>query len=262
VRRTLHAEWTKLRTMPSTIWLLLAAVGFTIAGSTAVTAAVNVRECPTAVTCFEDTTKLSLTGVRVGQIAVVVLAVLAMSNEYGTRMIQTTLIAKPCRMTVLVGKLTAVTAMALGAATLGVLGSVLAARSILPGNGFTVTNGYPPLSLADATTVRAAGGTVLYLALIAVLSVGVATVVRDTAGAITAILAVLFLSPMVSQFVTSPAWQHRLQRFSPMNAGLAIQATKGLAGMPIGPWAGLGVLAAYAAAAAVAGAVVFQFRDA
>ncbi len=141
-------------------------------------------------------------------------------------------------------------------------GSVVAARNILPGNGFTAANGYPPLSLADGPTLQAAGGTVLYLGLIALLSLGVAAIVRDSAGSITVVLMVLFASPMVAGFITDPVWQQRLQRFSPMTAGLAIQSTRSLDSLPIGPWAGLGVLATYAAAAAAIGAVVFRFRDA
>jgi hypothetical protein len=51
-------------------------------------------------------------------------------------------------------------------------------------------------------------------------------------------------------------------RFSPMDAGLAIQATRNLAAEHIGPWAGLGILSLYAAAAVIAGLIVFQLRDA
>jgi ABC-2 type transport system permease protein len=59
-----------------------------------------------------------------------------------------------------------------------------------------------------------------------------------------------------------PAWEHRLQRYGPMTAGLAIQATKNLNKLPIGPWPGLGVLAAWAATALLAGALLLRLRDA
>jgi len=62
--------------------------------------------------------------------------------------------------------------------------------------------------------------------------------------------------------VTDPQWHARLQKLAPMTAGLAIQATRGLNELPIGPWAGLGVLAAYAGAAMVLGAIVLQLRAA
>jgi ABC-2 type transport system permease protein len=62
--------------------------------------------------------------------------------------------------------------------------------------------------------------------------------------------------------VTDPTWSIRLQKYSPTTAGLAVQATTGLDGLPIGPWAGLGVLAAYAGAAMLGAAVLLKVRDA
>lgn len=258
----MRAEWTKLRSVPSSAWLLAGTVVFTVALGAAVTATVTVAHCSSPTECNEDIAKLSLIGVWLGQVAVVVLAVLTMTNEYATKMIQTSLAAEPRRALVLSAKAAVLTATVLGAGALGVVGSVVAARNILPGNGFTAANGYPPLSLADGPTLRAAGGTVLYLGLIALLSLGVAAIVRDTAGSITVVLMVLFASPMMAGFITDPVWQQRLQRFSPMTAGLAIQSTRSLGSLPIGPWVGLGVLAAYAAGAVAIGAIAFRFRDA
>ena len=89
----LHAEWTKLRTLPGTGWLLAAAVALTVAVSAAAAAAAT---CP-AGGCPADPAKLSLTGVQVGQAIVAILAVLAISNEYSTGMIRVTLAAMPRR---------------------------------------------------------------------------------------------------------------------------------------------------------------------
>src|SRR4029453_17637316 len=120
-------------------------------------------------------------GVWLGQVVVVVLAVLVVATEYGDRLIHTTLTAVPRRMHVLAAKATVAAGGALGTGVLGVLGSVLVARIILPRNGFSRANGYPPLSLADGPTLRAAVGTVLYLMLVGLLALGVAAVVRDAA---------------------------------------------------------------------------------
>jgi ABC-2 type transport system permease protein len=262
VTRAMHAEWTKLRTVPSTAWLVLAAIAFTVALSVALAASINTKHCPSPTTCLDDLPKVSLFGVRLGQVAVVVLGVLAMTNEYATRMIQTTLAASPRRWLVLATKMAVVTAAALTAGIIGVAGSLLAGRSILPGNGFTASNGYHLLSLADEPTRRAAIGTVLYLGLIALFSLGVGAIVRDTAGAITLVLSVLFMFPMIAMFVNDARWHDRLEKYAPMTAGLNIQATRALDQLAIGPWAGLGVLAAYAGAALVGGLLVFRFRDA
>jgi ABC-2 type transport system permease protein len=100
-RRAIQAEWTKLWTVPSTPWLLAAAVAVTVAGSAGALAAVDTSQCPTPSECFEDTTQLSLSGIWLGQAAVAVLAVQAMSSEYGTRTIGSTLAANPSRRLVL-----------------------------------------------------------------------------------------------------------------------------------------------------------------
>jgi ABC-2 type transport system permease protein len=242
--------------------LLAATVGMMVAGSAGAIASVDTSQCPTPSECFEDTTKLSLSGVGLGQAAVVALGVLAMSSEYGTGTIGSTLAATPSRRLVLLAKAAAVTIVALVAGVLGVLGSLAAGRAILPGNGFTSANGYEPLSLADGPTLRAAAGTVLYLALVALLSLGVAAIVRDTAAAITGMLALLYAFPIVAALVTDPRWQHRLARFGPMEAGLSVQNTIRLDDLAIAPWPGLGVLATYAGIALVSGLALFQLRDA
>jgi ABC-2 type transport system permease protein len=95
-----------------------------------------------------------------------------------------------------------------------------------------------------------------------VLALGVAAVVRDTAVAIGAVLGLLFLFPILAGLATDPHWQRRLQQIGPMPAGLAIQATTELKSLPIGPWAGLGVLAAWAFGFLLIGSVLFEWRDA
>jgi ABC-2 type transport system permease protein len=255
----LHAEWTKLRTLPGTGWLLLGVVAATVIIGAAVSASVS---CSSPAACHVDVTKLSLTGTYLGQAVVAIVAVLAVSGEYGTGMIRTTLAAMPRRTTVLAAKAAVVTAVTLAAGIPAVLGSVLAGRLILPGHGYTPANGYPVLSLANGTVLRAAAGTVLYLALIALLSLGVATAVRDAAVAVGVILGLLYLFPILTQVVGSPGVARHLQQIGPMTAGLEIQASTGLRGLPIGPWAGLGVLAAWAAAALLAGALLLRLRDA
>jgi len=218
--------------------------------------------CSSPAACHADVTKLSLTGTDLGQAVVVIVAVLAAGGEYATGMIATTLAAMPRRSTVLAAKAAVVTAVTLAAGSAAVLGSVLAGRLILPGRGYTPANGYPALSLADGTVLRAAAGTVLYLALIAMLSLGVATAVRDSAVAIGSVLGLLYLFPILAQVAGSPGVARHLQQIGPMTAGLEVQASTGLHHLPIAPWAGLGVLAAWAAAALLAGALVLRLRDA
>ena len=178
--RALHAEWIKLRTLPGTVWLLLGVVALTVAvGSIAGAAAT----CP-AEGCGQDPAKTILSGIVLSQAVVAILDVLAISGEYSTGMIRVTLAAMPRRLTVLAAKAALVASLVLAAGAVAVPASLLAGRLILPGHGFTAANGYPPLSLGDGPVLRAACGSVLYLALIALHSLGVATAVRESAVAV------------------------------------------------------------------------------
>ena len=258
MREALHAEWTKLRTVAGTGWLLFAVIALTVALSAAAAAAVK---CPTA-GCGQDPAKVSLTGIEFGQAVVAILAVLAISGEYSTGMIRVTFTAMPRRPTVLAAKAAVISGLVLAAGTIAVLASVLAGRLVLPGNGFTAAHGYQTLSLTDGPVLRAATGSVLYLALIALLSLGVATAVRDSATAIGVVLGLLYLFPIIAAVVADPHWYRHLQQIGPMTAGLAIQATTRLRSLPLSPWAGLGVLAAWAAAALLTGGLLLRLRDA
>jgi ABC-2 type transport system permease protein len=255
----LRGEWIKLRTLPGTGWLLLGVVVLTVAVSAATSAALS---CTSSAACHPDLTKLSFSGTELGQAVVAIVGVLAITGEYSTGMIRTTLTAAPRRTVMLAAKAAVVTALVLAAGAVAVLGSLLAGRLILPGHGYSPAHGYLVLSLADGPVLRAASGSVLYLALIALLSLGIATAVRDTATAIGVVLGLLYLFPILAQVVASPGWQRHLQQIGPMTAGLEIQASTGVHTLPISPWAGLGVLAAWAAAALLAGSVMLRFRDA
>jgi ABC-2 type transport system permease protein len=259
LRSALHAEWTKLRTLPGTIWTL---AGIAVATVGVSAAAVAATRCPGG-HCYVDTPKLSLTGVQLAQVVVVILAVTVFGNEYSTGMIRITLAATPRRSAVLAAKSVIVGVLVLAAGTVGVLGSVLAGRLMLPSSGFTVARGFPLLSLGDGPTLRAAAGSVLFLALIALLSTGVAALLRDSAVATGVMLALLFLPSIVVAIMgNSEHWQHRLDRWSPEIAGLAIQNTINLRGLAISPWGGLGVLGLWAAGALLAGGLVLRRRDA
>jgi ABC-2 type transport system permease protein len=150
----------------------------------------------------------------------------------------------------------------LAAGTVAVLASVLAGRLILPGHGFTSANGYQLLSLSNAPDLRAACGSVLYLVLIALLSLGVATAVRESAVAIGVVLALLYMFPIAANVVSNQHWQRHLEQVGPMTAGLYIQVTVGVRALPLTPWQGLGVLALWAAGALILGGLLLRFRDA
>lgn len=190
MRRALHAEWIKARTMASTGWLLLGAVAATVALSAAATAA--SAHCR-AGGC--DPAKTSLTGVQLGQAMIAIVAVLAIGGEYGTGMIRVTLAAMPRRMIVLAAKAAVVAGLVLPTGAAAVAASLWAGR-LAPWD--------------DGPVLRAAAGSVLYLALIALLALGTAAAVRDSAAAIGIVLGLLYLFPILATVVSDAHWQrHR-----------------------------------------------------
>lgn len=255
MRHALHAEWTKLRTVNGPA--CLAVVVLTV-GVGAITSA-TVSFQPVS---GHDPVQLGLTGIDVGQVALAALAVTVVAGEYATGMIHTTLLAIPRRLTMLTAKAVVVTSVTAASGALSVLGSLLAARLLLPGRGFTAAHGYALVSLYDATTLRAAGGSVLYLALIGLLGLGIATAVRDTATATGLVLALLYIFPLLAAAVSDPTWHRHIEQIGPMTAGQLIDATTNVHTLPLSPWQGLGVLAAWAAGALLVGGTLLAVRDA
>ena len=217
--------------------------------------------CP-AGGCQIDPAKVSLTGIYLGQVIVAIVAVTCVSGEYSTGMVRLTLTAVPRRWQVLAAKATVTGTAVLAAGTIAVLVSVLAGRVLLAAHGIIPAHGYESLALETGPVLRAAGGSVLYLGLIALLGIGVAATFRDSAASIGIVLGLLFLFPLLGQFIGDQNWQRHLDQISPMIAGMYIQDTANLRSLPLTPWQGLGVLALWAAGALLAGGLVLRLRDA
>jgi ABC-2 type transport system permease protein len=260
VTDALRAEWTKLRTVAGTWWLVSGAIALTVAASAGIIASTHVSRGGSA-GAHQDPTKLSLIGIDLGQAVIAVLAVLAVTEEYGSGMIRTTLAAIPRRALMLGAKALNIAGLALLTAVPAVAGSLIAGRLLLPGAGLNLAHGYALVSIAHGPTLRAAFGSVLYLGLIAVLSLGIASLMRDTAVATGIVLGLLYLPPLLAQLVSGP-WRRHIEQIAPMTAGLAVQATRNLQSLPISPWAGLGVLAAWTAGVLIVALAVLKARDA
>jgi len=259
VTQALHAEWTKLRTVPTTIWLLLGAVVLSAAVSAGVAATAHVDVSGAE---QQDLVRLSLTGIDLGQVVIVVLAIIVVTEEFGTGMIGVSLTAVPRRPFLFMAKFANLALLTLVAGSATVIGCLLAGRVILPGRGLDAAHGYAVISLSHGSTLRAAFGSVVYLVLIALMSLGIAFALRDTAVSIGVVLGLLYVLPVLAQLVADPTWHRRLLQIAPFIAGLAIQSTTHPDGLPIGPWAGLGDVAIWASIALLIGGVLLCVRDA
>ncbi|SHN47360.1 ABC transporter permease subunit [Cryptosporangium aurantiacum] len=179
----------------------------------------------------------------------IALGVLAMTAEYRWRLGWVTFTAGPRRGRVLAAKAIVVATATFGAGLAATLVGFLVIQPRLRGQGFGPPT-YPDPSLLDPATFRVLAGTAGFLALLALVSLGVATIVRRSAGAITAVAAAVFVPIVVLPFLpeTATIW---LQRVVPL-AGLSLQQlreTDDTFLLPwVGhPWAGALILGGYAA---------------
>lgn len=263
MRRALHAEWTKLVGVPGQLWTWAAVAALMTGVGALAAAAQRPPSCRRFEPCsLPDTTAITLSGVYVAQLAAVMLAVAVVSSEYHPRLIVLTLAARPQRGAVLVAKAAVVGVAVLAGGAAGVAGALLAGRGVLAARGFGGSDG--PAALTDPALLRAAAGTWLYLVLVAALAFGAAWLLRHRAAAAGGVTALLYGPYLLAVTVPMPGRAlHAIRDVSPMTAGLAVQsATRSGASAPLAPWAGVGVLAAYAAVFTAAGWFALRVRDA
>jgi ABC-2 type transport system permease protein len=252
-RSVARMEWLKLRSVRSTWWILLVFA----AGMIGLAVLIMARQDPTfsaAGRATYDPTNNSLAGLAIGQLALGVLGVLAITSEFSSGLIRLTFAAAPRRPLVLAAK-TAV----LAAVTL-VAGEIMAFAAFALGEA-VLRNPAPHATLAEPGVLRAVlmGGA--YPALIALIGLGLGAVIRHTAGAISAVVGVLFVLPLIL-VPLGTSIQNSVGQYMPMLiAENSLAAVKPVA-HSLSAGAGFGVLCLYTVAALAAGAWALARRDA
>ncbi|MCU4183066.1 ABC transporter permease [Acidiferrimicrobium sp. IK] len=250
-----RAETTKLRSVRSTWITLLIATVLSIGISalvSALTANHYASASPVDKATF-DPTSISLAGFGLGQLAIAILAILFITSEYSSGMIRTSLAAVPKRGRLLGAKVVVYTAVAL------VLGEVLAFISFLVGQ-VLLEGQAPHVTLGDHDVLRAVIATGLYLAVLSIISIGFGTIVRSTAGAISLLVAVLFVLPGVAHALPT-SWERAVTKYWPTEAGRQVTSVVPTDHV-LGPWAGFADMCVFAVIVMVVAAVVLQRRDA
>jgi ABC-2 type transport system permease protein len=242
----LRAELTKLRSVRSTTWSLVAILGLTIALGV-VSSSTSHADGGSG---DQDLVMMSLAGVYFAQIAAVAFGVLAVCSEYATGTIRATFAANPRRRQVLAAKVAIVGGLVAGVSAVATVGAFYIGQAILRGNG------YHAASLAHGSTLRAVAIAAAYLVLLAVLSLGAASILRDTAAAISVVLGVL-LVPWIVAGLLPENLANAIEKATPM-AGIAAQER----GAPISPWGGFAATVGWAAAALVVALWLVRRRDA
>jgi ABC-2 type transport system permease protein len=251
----LRSEWTKIRSVRSTVWTLgtaiLLTVGISVLGNWG---RANHSDATAAQLAHEDLIQRSMFGIILGQLVMVVFGALAITSEYSTGMIRTSLSVQPRRMHPFWAKLLVISVLAF------VVGEVISFASFLIDSSFWRNKGVP-LSLSSPHAMQAVIGGGLYLAGSAILAFGLGAMLRHTAGAITSGVGLLFVLTILANFLPDN-WQNHVNKWLPFNSGGQVWATQHVPGSDLGAWTGFGVFMIYGVTAVLFGALLFKKRDA
>ena len=254
-RGALAAEWIKLRSVRSTYLTLAAAavaavaVGYLVTHSDVTHWATMTAQAKAAFDPGSD----SFSGLGLAQLAFGALGVLVISSEYATGLIRTTFTAVPRRRAVLAAKATIAGAVSL------VAGEAIAFATFFTGQQ-ALSVGHLQVTLAHPGALRGVLAAGFYLAVMAWAGLGLGTLIRHTAGAITTMTAVVFLLPQIIHALPAP-WNVQAGKYT-----LNLAAQQMIAQHPAPGYFGAGpsflIVAAYAAAALAAAAILITRRDA
>ncbi|MEW1776120.1 ABC transporter permease [Streptomyces sp. NPDC086777] len=254
VTQVVRSEWTKIRSVASTVWTLSLAVVVTVALGTLLSALANRQfsNMPARERLSFDPTNISFAGMTLGQLAMIVFGVLVVSNEYSTGMIRVSLAAVPQRATFLFSKI------AVAAGLVLVVGMVTSFAAFFLGQAVL---GSHRAHLGDPGVLRAVVGGGLYMTLIAMFSMGVAAMLRSPMLSLGILMPFFFL---ISNILGNVDATKKIGRFLPDQAGSHIMQVVPRVGddVPYGPWGGLGIMGLWVVAVLAGGYVLLKRRDA
>ncbi len=254
----LRAEWTKLRSVRSSAWTILALAVITL--GIAAIAGSAVSSSWHTMSSFEklnfDPTGLSLRGTLFGQLVIGVLGVLVMSAEYSTGSIRSTFTAVPRRSQVLFAKIAVMAVVGFVVSEVLSFGAFFLGQSLLASPA-------PHATLSQPGVLRAVVGGGLVLTVLGLLALGLATIIRHSAAAITTYVGLLLVLPLVVQALPSSISQP-ITKYLPFHISDAMTSVTHVLGNgpSLSPWVGFAVLCGYATVALVVGGWLVLRRDA
>ncbi|TDD11279.1 ABC transporter permease subunit [Nonomuraea diastatica] len=243
----LRSEWTKIRSVRSTMWTLAVTAGLMLGiGALIASAARGSTEddIPGA-----QAVMLSLTGIMFASLSIATLGVLVISSEYRTGGIRTSLMAVPKRMSLLTGKIVVFTVTSLLVCTVASAASLAVGVAIIQ-----------PPSLDMGEAVRTVVGCGLYLTACGLFGLALGTLVRHTPGAIVSAIALMLVLPQITGMLPGQVGRTVADHFT-TNAGMQV-AVPLVRNTSFGPWSGFGVYLVWIAVTMIVGAVLMRRRDA
>ncbi|MEU7862884.1 ABC transporter permease subunit [Nonomuraea sp. NPDC049141] len=242
----LRSEWTKIRSVRSTVWTLAVTAGLMLGLSALIgIAAKSTADGPVP---GDQAITMSLTGSMIAALSMATLGVLVISSEYRTGGIRTSLMAVPKRMRLLTGKIVVFVAISLVVCVVASAGAI--------GVGVAI---FQPPSIELGEVVRSALGSGLYLTACGLFGLGLGTLVRHTPGAIVSAIALIMVLPIFANQLPGD-WGKTVAEYFTTNAGLLV--VSGQSNGSLGPWSGFAVYLVWVAVAVLAGAVLMRRRDA
>jgi ABC-type transport system involved in multi-copper enzyme maturation permease subunit len=255
----LRSEWTKIRSVRSTVWTLIVFVVVSV-GLTALFALLTIANWTGAnaasrnATVTADPVSFLLgTGINLGQFAICVLGVLVMTSEYSTGVIRASLLAVPRRTPMLAAKAVVFAALIL------VMGEIVTFSSFFIGSA--ILRKHVTVSLSDPGVARAVIGTGLVLAVLGVFALAIGALVRHTAGAIATVIGVVLVLPILSGLLPG-TWGAHINAYLPEQAGGLIAQAHQHQGNLLSPWQGFGVFCLWTAVLLGLAAYLLRRRDA
>jgi ABC-2 type transport system permease protein len=252
-RTVAQMEWQKLRTVRST-WCIVAVFAASMIGLAMLAAShENYAQLSAADRASFDPTSQAFLGLVVGQLLLGILGLLAITTEFSSGMIRATFAAAPGRPLVLAAKTAVLGAVTLAAGEISAFAAFFAGQAALKAPA-------PHATLGQPGVLRAAALAGAYPALIALISLGIAAIIRHTAGAICALVGLVFVLPLLV-FAVGPSIRGTAQKFLPDTMRNSLTAVKPVAHL-LSPWLTFGLLCAYAMVALAAGGWALARRDA
>jgi|HubBroStandDraft_3_1064219.scaffolds.fasta_scaffold59016_2 ABC-2 type transport system permease protein len=251
---TMRSEFIKIGSVRSTYWTLLAqaVAAIAFAGLNCAGIVTHGGQGPE----FNPAQASLLGQVGIGELIIVVLGALVITSEYSTGMIRTSLAVMPRRGVLYSAKAVVFTAVSLAVSLVTSLAAFFTGQAILAGKHIDTT-------LAQPYALRAVLLSAAVVTVFGLLAFGTGAVIRNTAGAITAILGVIFLIPLLAQALPT-AWYQDLMRWLP--GGPALQPISAGRAWPADhlfpAWGEFAVFCGYAAVLLALGGWLFRRRDA
>jgi hypothetical protein len=254
--RVVVSEWTKLRSLRSTLWSMFVAIVFTIGLPCIFATVTAVRWSHMSLHERLDRHPLEIAtaGVNLSQLAIGVLGVLIITGEYSTGMIRASLGAVPKRLPVLWAKIVvfavATFVLMLPAVILGFVGS----QAILRNHHILQT------SFSDPGVARTVIGGAVFLTVVGIFTMGLGAITRNTAGGIAVFAGIFFVIPPLMNILPT-SWNQAISEYLPSSAGRDIfSLTHGP--HDLSPGAGIALFAGYTALVIAIAAVLLVRRDA